>query len=317
MNAGSSTDGTFKNAYDEDSNGVAIWYENGGKNMTNAYAYQGLPQNFLDKCHIENGEGNTSTPFPSRLTMSYDGNSLNADFFMPYKEALFKQAQHFCGTNDLYGAGTGPYSWYFPEINEQFVSGGQENYLSGIPQNDSIDKLQFSFVDRFTFYPCTYSEFVDLEFKGEIEFYHQNKTKKFTDFKFEESNKYQYNAWDAQNGHWAIQCAIGFKLEFDFTGFESLSLSEWNGGDWDRTGFKLTLDEFEREDGLNFGNTRLPFNGVDFFSFGTEYQSINTVQAGFIIKSGTLFLSVVTFALAIASTPYWNPIFKQIKGVSN
>ena len=211
-------------------------------------------------------------------------------------------------------SGTGPYSWYFPEIEDQLISGGDDNFLTGIEQNETVDKIKFSFVDRFLFLPCEYSEFTDLTFEGEIEFYHRNKTKTFKNFKFEESNKYEYNAWNNQNGAWQISCAVGFEVEFDFTGFESLSLTEWNGGDWERTGFKLTLENFEREDGFNFGNTPLPFNGVDYFSFGAEFQSINTVTAGFIIKSGTLALSVFTFALAIASTPYWNPIMKQLKG---
>lgn len=313
VNAGSSTDGHYENAFEEESNGVGVWYENGGKNMTNAYVGQGLPQDFLDKCFIEEGSGNKSaSPIP-RSYLTYDGNSLNADYFMPYKETLLKQSHHFCGTNYVGDSGTGPYSWYFPEVEDQIIQ-APNNFLTGIPQNETVDKLKFSFVDRFTFFNCNSPEFTDLTYTGSIEFYHQNKTKNFENFKFESSNKYQYNAWDSQNSHWAIMCAIGFEVEFDFTGFESLGLTEFNGGDWERTGFKITLTNFEREDGLNFGNTLLPFNGVDFFSFGSQYQSINTITAGFIIKSGTFVLSLLTFALAIASTPYWNPIMKQIKG---
>lgn len=313
VNAGSSTDGMYQDAYDEESNGVGIWYENGGKNMTNAYLGQGLPQDFLDKCFIEEGIGNNSANFPPRIYLSYDGNSLNADYFMPYKEALFRQSHHYCGTNYVGNSGTGPYSWYFPEVEDQVVS-APNNFLTGIPQNETVDKLQFSFVDRFLFLDCDSSEFTDLTYEGEISFYYQNRTKTFENFKFESSNKYEYLAWDQQHSVWEISCAVGFEVEFDFSGFESLALTEFNGGDWERTGFKITLTDFEREDGLNFANTPLPFNGVDFFSFGAEYQSINTVTAGFIIKSGTVILSVLTFALAIASTPYWNPLMKQMKG---
>ena len=313
VNAGSSTDGAYHDAYDEESNGVGIWYENGGKNMTNAYLGQGLPQDFLDKCFIEDGTGNKSATITPRSYLTYDGNSLNADYFIPYKEALMKQGHYYCGTNYVGDSGTGPYSWYFPEIEDQVIA-ADNNFLTGITQNETVDKLKFSFVDRFVFLNCLNPDFTDITYDGEISFYYQNRTKTFQNFKFESTNKYEYNAWDQQNSHWEIKCAVGFEVEFDFTGFESLALTEFNGGDWERTGFKITLDDFEREDGLNFGNTPLPFNGIDFFSFGAEYQSINTVTAGFIIKSGTFFLSIITFALAIASTPYWNPLMKQIKG---
>ena len=314
VNAGSSTDGAYHDAYDEESNGVGIWYENGGRNYTEAYRSQGLPQYFLDKCFIEDGAGNKSYGtgnLAERIYINYNGEYISLS---PYNEILIKQGHHFCGTNYLGTSGTGPYSWYFPEVENQIAAVSPNNFLTGISQNETVDKLKFSFVDRFVFLNCLNPDFTDINYDGEISFYYQNKTTTFSNFKFEGTNKYEYNAYDEQNDHWAIQCAVGFEVEFDFTGFESLALTEFNGGDWERTGFKITLDDFEREDGLNFGNTPLPFNGVEFFSFGAEYQSINTVTAGFIIKSGTFFLSIITFALAIASTPYWNPLMKQIKG---
>jgi hypothetical protein len=91
-------------------------------------------------------------------------------------------------------------------------------------------------------------------------------------------------------------------------------LTEFNGGDWANTDHLIELKSIKKANGQNIGNAHLPFAGDGIWSFSSTHQSVNTVQAGFIIKSATLFLSFGTFALAIASTPYWDPFKNFFKG---
>jgi len=83
---------------------------------------------------------------------------------------------------------------------------------------------------------------------------------------------------------------------------------------WSSTDHLIQIQQVVRADGQNIGSTQLPWAGDSRFTFGAEHQSINTIQAGFIIKSLTTILSFGTFALAVASTPYWDPFKSFFKG---
>jgi hypothetical protein len=95
---------------------------------------------------------------------------------------------------------------------------------------------------------------------------------------------------------------------------EVLSIDQFNGGDWDNTSISLYLENFEREDGLNFADTPLPFAGNGFFYLGIEHRSINPTEVGFFVKTGTLILSVIVLGVGLASTPYWDPFRNFFKG---
>ena len=103
-------------------------------------------------------------------------------------------------------------------------------------------------------------------------------------------------------------------MTFDFNAFEALEMVNWNGGRWDLTHFFVKIDSIKRVDGLNIANSELPFAGNGEFTLTSDYSSIDEVQANFFINMGTLVLSIITFALAVASTPYWDPFKNFFKG---
>ena len=88
----------------------------------------------------------------------------------------------------------------------------------------------------------------------------------------------------------------------------------WNSGNWNETRFYVKIDNIERNNGLNLYNAELPFAGNEVFTLTSEYSSIDEVSANFFINMGTLILAVGTFALAIGSTPYWDPFKNIFKG---
>ena len=105
-------------------------------------------------------------------------------------------------------------------------------------------------------------------------------------------------------------------MKFDFTGYESLAIQSFvGGGDWENTSIEVHLTDFKREDDRTFADTLLPFAGDDRFSLSVEHQNINSITAGFVIRSSTLLLSLLTFAVGVASTNAWNPFKTFIGGI--
>lgn len=331
-NAGSSTeeawinsmelnDGNIANNYDD-----SLWLENGGSNLTSWYSNFNMPQTGvgndygrLDCAYITNGvcEGyyNDTGPLSPEQWMALDGrhqpyfNNINAfysDDYFDIRSSLVGQSHHAVGSNNAYAGRSGS------EIFSWFLS---ERFNNEISQGETLDSLRY-WMTSGTSYNCN-NQWANLTFEGEITFLYGNESLTYTNFKFETDNKFEYEVFDAVHGDWNDVCAVGFFVEFDFTGFESLEIHTFNSiGDWDNTSIILTLTNFVNTDSPNnFGSTQLPFAGSEGWNLGVQHREINPVEAGFLIKAGTLLLAVVTLAIALASTPYWDPFKNFFKGM--
>lgn len=309
-NAGSSTDGIYQKSMGADnfnsSTWPGIWWDNGA-NFSGYYedAFPMPYANWYFCAYVSNGvcdgpdDGNTPNQ-GNIMPMNFGSGS---NYFDVYSFAAKQSHQHFLAPGEYLGyTGEGPFSWLI--YGETF---------SGIENNDSLDKIKYSFLDIWTEYYCEYAGFVDLEIEASLTFIHDGYSKTLDGFNFEVSNKYNYSRVDSL-GVWGEACINGLVLEFDFTGYESLAITEWNGGNWSGTDHLIKIEHIQRADGQNLGNTLLPFAGDGLFIFMPEHQSINTITAGFVIKSMTLVMSAATFALSIASTPYWDPFTNLFKG---
>ena len=304
-NAGSSTDGNFQESISMDNSNSQFrgqWINN-GQNFTDYYETNiPMPSGWYGCAYIQNGD-----------CMGFNGNydpivpiqSAKFDWYLPTPSIVSTQTHgSVLAPGEYYGSsGTGPFEWLI--YGETF---------DGIEDNETLDKIRYSFVDIFTTYICDYSGFTDLNIEASLSFIHENKTKTFEDFEMKVSNKYQFERYNNQNSEWENACVNGMVLDFDLTGFESLALTEWNGGEWSSTDHLIKINSIERADKQNLGSTPLPFAGDSIFAFTAQHQSVNTVQAGFIIQSLTTLMSIGTFALAIASTPYWDPFKSFFKG---
>lgn len=307
-NAGSSTDDNYT---DSMADGVIVpssyeskWLANGGENWT--WYYQNL--NFYgntvfeyDCIYVIDGycQGLSDPPqyeFP--LSGGYYGN----EWRLPMTSNIVRQS-HFTGSNGNNYVGSSGSDEYAFRLGSE--------YLSNVAQNTTMDKIKFTFVEPLVSYACDNSIFANISFTASVTFEYQGTRKTFSGFDKFTDNKYQYNQYNNQNGHWGVVCVVGFDVEFDLTGFESLELSEFNLGKWNETIVEISMKNFENEDDnlaiSNFGTTALPFAGDNFFYIGIEHQELNTKQAGFIIRGATLLLAIATFVIAIASTPYWDP----------
>lgn len=286
----------------------SYWVDNGGSNFTDEYVNNSnlIVGTIYESCaYVVNGvcRGNDlNLGFP----LYFPAMPLS-DTNLPMTSTAIYGSHYYADPSGQYytgSSGDGPFGWVFNEA-----------YLNDVQNGTNMDKIRFTFVNREVDYSCTSNIFTNITFDGLIEFRYAGEEVLFDDFKFSTSNLFKYQAYDRQHG-WDEVCQVGFQIEFDFTGFESLKIYELNQGYWNSTTMYISLDNFKNENRPNsFADTALPFACNCVVSLGIEHQEIDPIQAGFIIKTGTLFLSLATFALAIASTPYWDPFKNTFKGM--
>jgi len=256
--------------------------------------------------------------YPVPAIMTGGSYMLGVDWKLPAPSvSLFQSHRHVSGgLSGVYAgsSGDGPFAY---KLGPQ--------YFDAMEQNETLDKWRFTFVDREVDYSCSNltnilngqsNIFSVVKFDGTMTFIYDNSTLTYPNFEFEEYTQYKYETWDQVHLRWETKCHVGFDIVWDFTGFESLEISDFNRGDWDNTEILFTLDNFRLADGgkIDIGTTALPIAGDHFVDFSIEHQQVSTVEAGFVIKVGTLLLSFVTFAFALASTPYWDPFRNAFKG---
>jgi hypothetical protein len=283
--------------------------DNGGVNYTDYYDSNGYYFNndSLDCIYIINGycEGFYDDTLQPELTREFFSSytALEANVY-PFRSAFGYQSHASSGVNQYSGAsGSEIYSYLLDPY-----------FLNNIEQGETLDSLRVWSITGSQTNLCNYAGFTNITYTAEIEFYYNNESLEFENFEFQTDNKYEFRGWDSAHGTFSNICTVGILTEFDLSGFESLELNVLNNGDWDNTSIRVTYKNFEREDGQNFADTDLPFSGGDTWIIGLESKSLNPVEASFIIKTGTLILSAITFVIGIASTPYWDPFRNFFKG---
>ena len=310
-NAGSSSEGDFKEstAYPKGPFPFIFpyWIDNGGDNYFSYYEAANPNQPFTALTYVEDGLApeNTSIAFPA-----YTFNPRSSLVGGTPMTSLIVPQTHFHGgaTSYVGSSGDGP-----------FAISLNSNFYDNIEEGEAIDKFRFTFIDQAVDYNCGATIFENISFNGKLEFVKgffgtQIERMTFDGFQFETSNRYEYTSRTVQHGFIDV-CQVGFSITFDFTGFETLNLDAFVDDDWTNTSIEIHLDNFERmDDNLPFAATALPFAGTGEFQLGVEHQPINPVNAGFIIKTGTLLLALGTFVIAIASTPYWDPFRNLVSG---
>ena len=115
-----------------------------------------------------------------------------------------------------------------------------------------------------------------------------------------------------------IVCTTALILEFELTVFESMDLTDFKEifGSYENLSAIITMNNFENEDnpGDLISDTPLPFAGDDAFYLGYSVSYVNEQTTNFILKGGSLALGLGFFWLAIASTPYYDPLKNRFKG---
>lgn len=313
-NAGSTSDENYQSSMKTGIQPVSYeskWLDNGGDNWTSYYQNLNTVASqdpySMDCAYIKDGycKGVNDPPINELPQNSYFG----SDFYLPMTSNIWQQSHYIASDGSSYIGKSG---------DQEFSFRFGWEWFSDITINSSIDKLRFTFVDDNVAYACTNPTFKNISFDGSITLEFQGQRKTFSDFSYETSNKYQFEQWDPNNAHWSEVCKVGFQVEFDFTGFETLTIEEFNQGYWNETIIEVSLTNFRLTDDFYFsqdlGTTQLPFAGDNFLRIGVEHQEVSSTQVGLIIRGGTLILAIITFVLGIASTPYWDPFRNFFQG---
>jgi len=227
-----------------------------------------------------------------------------------------------------YGAASANYIGYSGQ-DFQFIL--HNSYFSNIEAGD-LGSLKISMVDFNAQYSVTTVPRANLTFDysikfvyGDNNFIHPNnlanyESIEFKDFEFKGDNFMCENVdFSWSNFGFLGTCRIGFDMKFDFTAFEILELDDWltiNGGNYSRVSAIITMENFEnpKTNSDFIGETLLPFAGDQYFSVKVESQYSNPQVVNLTLKGGTLVLGLGLFWLAIASTPFYDPLKNTFKG---
>ncbi len=116
-----------------------------------------------------------------------------------------------------------------------------------------------------------------------------------------------------------IVCTYGLELEFNLEVFDAMELKEFQEiyGTWENFSAIVRIDDIRNEDnpGGILAGTPLPFAGVGAFYMNVEISYSNPATTNFLLKGGALLGGIGFFFLAIASTPYYDPVRNWFSGV--
>jgi hypothetical protein len=256
-------------------------------------------------------DGNPYNPYSTLNAYKGDQNTLNYTStsvlsWLTGEPSLYMPQSHEA-LNYYHGtSGDGPFTWAFQNIDH-------------FPTNETlVEQWRWTMIDPSTAYACDSAIFGNITFDYTIKVHSSwEYGPEHEIFQLSGSttqlNSYETEVYDAQTGHWVQGCYVGVVIYHPFTAFEVLELQQAYE-DAAIQGVTLTVDNLVVDAGFPIGTTALPWNGNDYFITSWEYATIDETAINFNVRAGTLLLAVLISGLAIASTPYWDPLRAYFKG---
>ena len=210
---------------------------------------------------------------------------------------------------------------YIGYSGDSFEMEYTRNLTKFIDPNQDVSGIKFTFIDPFTAYNCDAPIFEEISFKSDITIRDQFNTRTYSNFEFEQIPSYKNNFAFA-SGQYQERCHISMTIDLDFTPFEDIEISEvfsnFSNTTWNLKIYDISSTNYFDTNYSNPFLTLIPFAGDGFYGYDVEIAYVDTATTNFWLKGGTLILGIGLFGLAIASTPYWNPVtnfFKPKGGV--
>lgn len=227
-------------------------------------------------------------------------------------------------THRQVGYSSGTNTQYIGQSGDDFKISIEKNVFANTDITKDISKIDFNMRDIGTYYNCDSSPKANITFSYQLHLYygvngafHPTKTNGLSHF---ESNIQNYDG--DQMGTFFFQGSIvcrgelNIKVQLDV--FKSIELKNWidqNGGNRSNISGYLHFYDFQNKDNPQdlILDTELPFAGNYFFLLNIEANYVDVAQTNFFLKGGAALIGIGLFALALASTPYWNPVTKALK----
>jgi len=191
-----------------------------------------------------------------------------------------------------------------------------KNLTKFIDPDRDISGFKFTFVDPFTAFTCDSPVFQEIEFKADITISDQYSTMTYSNFEYEQFTSYK-NEFAYTGGGYSTRCHIAITIDMDFTPFEDIEINDiftnWSNTDLNLKIYDISDTNYFDSNYTNPYLTLLPFTGDGRFGYDVEVAYVDTATTNFYLQGGTLIIGVGLFALALASTPYWNPVTNAFK----
>lgn len=185
-------------------------------------------------------------------------------------------------------------------------------YQYDIDHTETFDIITLEMIQQGITYANTSTVFQNISFNSKVTFSYGGDSVTVDNGNINSNNQLCYN----QNGTqlWQGTCAVGLKVSFDLTSFQSLEVSSMMDGDTDNLTITFDLYNFKSEDGNHIAGIELPFAGTGQFFFGLEASYVDGQALNVIVRGGAMVLGVACVLLAIASTPLYDPLKNRFKG---
>ena len=191
-----------------------------------------------------------------------------------------------------------PIQWGFNSFEEH---GGALNFDT----EDPINSIMIKGLDSSDTSPCDSPSWGNATISYSIEFIYGNEIKRYTGFEHE-----YYNAVE---NIYLGDCSSYFEMPYVFDNFQILDLKEFANDDYANLSMILEINNIEFED--SSGSLYLgPWWGSDKFELYVDYSTSSEQQITGVVRPATLVLGLIIGYLAIASTPYYDPLRNFFKG---
>ena len=202
---------------------------------------------------------------------------------------------------------------YIGYSGDDFTFATNNQFFKYMDDSKDLADVKFEFIDYETNFDCANSIFENITFEAEITIRDNYNSKKYTGFEYDTNNKFKVNYDPRFNP--STFCHVGLTFDFDFSPIESIELNEIFT-DYDNLSVEVRLYNFESEDDSPSSQIfpALPFLGDDKFGYSISVSYVDNVAVNFWLSGGTFLLGVLLFLLAIANTPYWNPVINFFQG---
>ena len=207
------------------------------------------------------------------------------------------------------------YGGYIGYSGDDFTFRIDENAFQHLDDTQDLSGIKLTFIDNFIGYNCDSVAFRNISFNYEITLIDFNKSlsKFYGGFEDTQKNSYhiKFDPYNNQNDY----CVESMSLNFNFNPLESIELNEIFT-DYDNMSAIIRVYDIEDEYNINYttGFSDLVFTGTNKHQTMFEIRYVDTIQTNFFLSGGTFILGGILWLLAIASTPYWNPLMTTLGG---
>ncbi len=234
------------------------------------------------------------------------------------------------------------YNWpgYVQDIGDDFSFEIHDNYFQYLDSSQDLSALKLDFVDTQFSWNCDSPIFQELTYKADIELFKNGVSiGDFTQFEFERFNRYEVrylnnggsatdiNGTVIQLPTGANVCHSAFYLQFDFLPIEAITINDAINNDYSNLSaivdvYDLDYDVITDPSVYLQSNSAtsvaqfqppIPILSDEPVQIQMSAAYVDTTNTNFILKGGTLVMGIGLFALAIANTPYWNPVINFFK----